>query len=60
MYFCNDSADLQSVPPKRINSKVNINKKASDFSEAFLVAPTEQMSNHFIEDLERLVGIEVY
>ncbi|MEN9909909.1 MAG: hypothetical protein RLZZ540_3068, partial [Bacteroidota bacterium] len=25
-----------------------------------LVAPTEQMSNHFIEDLERLVGIEVY
>jgi hypothetical protein len=28
------------MPAKRINSKVNKNKKASDFSEAFLVAGT--------------------
>ncbi|MEO8239339.1 MAG: hypothetical protein ABI793_04285 [Flavobacterium sp.] len=36
------------------NQKIIINKKAPDFSEAFLlVALPEQMSIFFVEDLER-------
>ncbi|GEM_PF-4841586 len=40
-----------------ITSKIHTYKKCSAFAEHFSVAETEQISKHFLEDLERLTSL---